>query len=298
MTFSLAHLSDPHLPLTDNMSFRQLRGKQILARLSWHRKRRWLHTGQPLRALLQDIVTYAPDHVAVTGDLINLAGRDEFLPARDFLAGLGDSEHVTLVPGNHDATVLQPWAQGFGHWAPWMESDSAGGGAFPLLRRRGEVAIIGLSSAIATPVFSAAGALGAAQLAALEQILARTGAEKLFRIIMIHHPPVMGRGGARKALRDRAGFCDVLQRQGAELVLHGHHHVTSLSSIAGQAGRRIPVFGVPAALAAGASRETAGWHLHRIARRAEGWRLETILRGYDQAQDRFRQAGAWTINLF
>ncbi len=232
----------------------------------------------------------------MTGDLINFAGSGEFASGRDFLTQIGAAPRVTLVPGNHDATMALPWAQGLGNWEPWLAGDS-GSPAFPTLRRRGEVAIIGLSSALATPIFSAAGELGPAQLAAVEDLLAQTGAENLFRVVMIHHPPVRGPGGARKALRDRSAFCDVLRRQGAELVLHGHHHLTSLSGVAGPGQRRIPVFGVPAASAA-ATPEIAGWHLHRITRAAAGWKISTTLRGYDPRQDRFRQTGAWTLNLF
>ena len=149
---------------------------------------------------------------------------------------------------------------------------------------------------MATPPFSAAGELGQAQLDRLEGVLAETRQAGLFRVVLIHHPPVMIRGGPRKALRDRAAFRAVLRRQGAELVLHGHHHVTSLVGVQGPDGA-IPLYGVPAMLATTDKPEIAGWHLHRILRTEAGWRLTTVARRYDRAADCFRQAGKWTLDL-
>ena len=56
-----------------------------------------------LDALVSDMQAQQPDHVAVTGDLVNLALDAEFNPARQWLEGVGDPADVTVVPGNHDA---------------------------------------------------------------------------------------------------------------------------------------------------------------------------------------------------
>ena len=168
------------------------------------------------------------------------------------------------------------------------------GEPFPFLRRRGPLALIGLCSAIATPVFSAAGRLGAMQLQRLEALLDQTGREGLFRVVLIHHPPVIGQGGSRKALRDRALLCSVLQGSGAELVLHGHHHVTRLVAMPGPDGL-IPLSGVPPALASLDTPEIAGWRFYQIAREGPGWRLTAHARRYDPASGCFRLAGTWTL---
>jgi 3',5'-cyclic AMP phosphodiesterase CpdA len=300
MQFTLAHLSDPHLPFTDPGSLRLLNPKQILALLSWRRKRHLIHTSQPLAALLADLAGQAPDYLALTGDVTNAALPAEFEAAKAWLASLGSPERLTLVPGNHDLTRAWPWEQGLGQWAPWLRGDEGGearGHVFPSLRRRGPVAIIGLSSAIETPVFSAAGEIGGAQLERLEALLTRANGENLFRVVLIHHPPVLGPGGARKGLRDRAALRAVLRRQGAELVLHGHHHLTQLNTVPGPRGP-IPVMGVPSASASGRHSEIAGWNLHHITREAAGWRLATVLRAFDPQTGGFRQLGEWTVRLF
>ncbi len=304
MNFALAHLSDPHLPIPAGAlrPLVQLAGKRSLAYLGWLRKRR--AAAVPLEALLADIAAHGADHVAVTGDLTNLALPGEFAAARDWLARLGPPERVTAIPGNHDATVPLPWERGAGLWRPWMAGDgddaAARGERFPFLRRRGPVALVGLSSAVPTPPGSAAGLLGAGQLARLGPLLEAAGREGLFRVVLVHHPPVLGPGGRRRALLDRDALCEVLARFGAELVLHGHHHAVLRAEVEGPAGP-VPVLGAPLALHANRRREPAGWHLHRVAREDGGgagvWRLDTAVRAWDPAAGAFRTARAWTIRV-
>jgi len=301
MSFSLAHLSDLHLPPpAEAISFRQRHVKQALAVLSWRRKRHRIHSWQPETALRADIAAHAPNHLAFTGDLTNFAHPAEFAAARRYLEGFGDPTEVSVVPGNHDVTTKLPWQESLCQWGPWFAGDAEiekpHGTPFPFVRRRGPVAVIGLSSAIQTRVFSAAGALGPGQIDCLGPLLDRLAAEGLFRIVLIHHPPVIGPGGERKALRDRVALCDILARHGAELVLSGHHHVTRLQPIPGPQGP-IATFSVPAALAAQPRPEYAGWHLHRVMPRAGGWQLETELRRYDPQADRFRTVGDWRIGV-
>jgi 3',5'-cyclic AMP phosphodiesterase CpdA len=297
MSFSLAHLSDLHLPVPPGAihPLSQLAGKRLLAYFAWRRKRR---RAVPAAALLADLRAAGADHVAITGDLTNLALPGEFAAARDWLLALGAPDGITVVPGNHDATVAVPWAEGIGRWAPWMAGEAAGeaaGAPFPFLRRRGAVALIGLSSALPTLPGSAAGRLGAAQLASLPGVLDATGGEGLFRIVMIHHPPLPGPGGRRKGLSDGAALRAVLARHGAELVLHGHHHRPLRGEVPGPEAP-IPVLGVPQALAAGHG-GAAGWQMLRIMREAEGWRVTVELRVQDAADRAFRASPATVLRI-
>ncbi|WP_145143625.1 metallophosphoesterase [Roseomonas gilardii] len=297
MSFSLAHLSDLHLPVPPGAirPLSQLAGKRLLAYFAWRRKRR---RAVPAAALLADLRAAGADHVAITGDLTNLALPGEFAAARDWLAALGPPGGVTVVPGNHDATVALPWADGIGRWAPWMAGETTGDTArapFPFLRRRGPVALIGLSSAVPTLPGSAAGRLGAAQLSALPGLLDAAGREGLFRIVMVHHPPLPGPGGRRKALSDRVALRGVLARHGAELVLHGHHHRPLRGEVPGP-GAPIPVLGVPQALATGHG-GWAGWQMLRIMREAEGWRVTVEPRVQDAADGVFRAAPATVLRI-
>jgi 3',5'-cyclic AMP phosphodiesterase CpdA len=301
MQFSLAHLSDLHLPPpAEAMSMRDQNIKSFLAKLSWHRKRKRIHTLRPAAALLADIAAQAPDHIALTGDLTNFGHPAEFVSARRYLQQMGAPHDLSVIPGNHDRTVPLPWQDSLEQWRDWMCSDAdeavSGEEGFPFLRRRGEIAIIGVNSAVPTPVFKASGEIGISQMQKLAELLDRTGREGLFRVLLIHHPPRMSRGGERKALRDRANLCDMLARQGAELILSGHHHITRLDGVKGPLNT-IPSFGVPAALASRAKPEWAGWHLHRIAKTQSGWQLTSALRRYNPTRNVFEAAGEWRFDL-
>jgi 3',5'-cyclic AMP phosphodiesterase CpdA len=175
--FTLAHISDPHLGPLPPVRAADLLNKRFFGYLSWVRRRRALHRPEVLAALAGDLATFAPDHLVVTGDLTNIALPEEFTQVAAWLEGLGSPEAVTAIPGNHDAYVAVPWEDSLAKWQAFMTSDPgaviAGGPeaapaeVFPIVRYRGPLALIGLSSAQPTPLFCAHGTLGEAQLARL-----------------------------------------------------------------------------------------------------------------------------------
>ena len=138
---------------------------------------------------------------------------------------------------------------------------------FPYVRTQGPVALIGLNSAVPTPPFVAAGELGRAQLEQFALCLERLAEAKFIRVVLIHHPPLPGLAPPRRALQDAAAFSDVLDRYGAELVLHGHNHREMLSWRA-HSGRGVPVLGVSSASSAHAHKDEplARYYLLRIKR--------------------------------
>src|ERR1700691_6357747 len=103
--FTLPPLSDPHLAPLPATRLRDLANKRALGYLNWKRNRHKFHRRDVLDALVSDIRSQAPDHIAVTGDLVNLALEAEFVPARAWLESVGAADRVTVIPGNHDAYV-------------------------------------------------------------------------------------------------------------------------------------------------------------------------------------------------
>jgi 3',5'-cyclic AMP phosphodiesterase CpdA len=274
--FTLAHLSDPHLaPLPRPNPFALL-SKRGLGYLNWLRKRRLIHRADVLEALLADVRAQAPDHIAVTGDLINLSLTNEFAPARAWLAVLGDPTKVTAIPGNHDAYVRAAADSATAAWRDYMSGDA--GETFPFVRRRGPLTLIGLSTSLPTLPLAATGTVHGDQIERLDEILATLGRDGAFRVVLIHHPPTEGAHHFRR-LTNAAAVREVLERHGAELVLHGHHHEHSLSFLSGPHGR-IPVVGVPSASGApGRHEEPAGYNLYEIEGASGQWRCTMIVRG-------------------
>lgn len=284
--FRFAHLSDPHLPLSPGPrpGLRALTGKRGLGLLSWRQRRSRIHRPEILAALIADVRARATDHVVVTGDLTNIALPDEFDRARQWLETVGSPDGVSLVPGNHDATVPVPRWQGIGQWQPWMSGDlgeGAGEDGFPYVRVRGPVAFIGVSTAVPSLPLLATGRIGEEQATRLQALLSEMRRRDLFRVVLIHHPPLLVDGSRRKGLSDRALVQRVLKTSGAELILHGHHHRTLMSSVGGPDGP-IPVIGVASASAVPRrGRHAAQWIEFTVTRPAAGpWHLSATVRGY------------------
>ena len=349
--FTLAHATDWHTTALRGAGAAPFVSKRFFGWLSWNVRRHRLHRPEVLEALFEDLEKQGPDHVAITGDLTNVALPQEFEEAAGLLRRLGPPEWVSAIPGNHDAYVAVPPEQSWDLWAPYLVSDSAavaaqaqsanlagtpatlggtpaslggtggtpvslGGTAatlggtvaastaaamcapraedFPTLRVRGEVAVVGLCTALPTPLFQASGLVGEAQLARLEPLLLELRERDLFRVVLVHHPITDVELEPRRRLRDADALCGVLARAGAELVLHGHRHRTVLATTRGPEGE-IPVVGARSASDVGEKEyKRAQYHLYGIERREGGggagprYRITLRIRGWEASSRTFR----------
>jgi 3',5'-cyclic AMP phosphodiesterase CpdA len=280
--FVLAHLSDPHLHPASRPRLRELVSKRGLGFTNWTMRRRHRHRTDALAALVADLEAQHPDHIALTGDLTVIGHPDEYVPARAFLETLGPPDRVSVIPGNHDAYMRGTWHHPQLHWSDYMRGDGEtdrGAPRFPYVRRRGPVALVGLSTAVPTLPFSAAGRLGAGQAGRLRKVLAALGEEGLFRVVMIHHPPLPG-GRALRSLTDVAVLAEAVAAVGAELMLHGHNHRLQHGTLPGPHGP-VPVVGVPSASAGPDDPHSPGaYNLYCIARAGDGWRCVETTRGF------------------
>ena len=277
--FTLAHLSDPHLPPLPDPLVSELLGKRALGYLNWTRNRHKYHRRDVLDVLVSDMQAQVPGHIAVTGDLVNLALEAEFAPALAWLRTVGLPDRVTAIPGNHDTYVRATRHRFAKNFADYLSGDDASGPAFPFTRRRGPLLLIGLSTAVPTPPFMATGTLGRAQIEALEQTLSRLAHDDAFRVLLVHHP--LRSASKIKRLTDAPELLALLKRYGVDLVLHGHDHVHSTIWIDGPS-RTIPVVGVPSASArAHGDYPAAAYNLFSIARDGAVWRCQQMVRGID-----------------
>jgi len=280
--FTLAHLSDPHLPPLPAARLRDLAGKRALGYLNWTRNRHKYHRREVLDALVADMKAQRPDHIAVTGDLVNLALDAEFAPAQAWLESVGPPQQVTVIPGNHDAYVRATQHRFASTFGDYLRGDAGTEGEpFPFLRRRGPLALIGVSSAVPTPPLMATGKLGRAQLDMLDRHLAQLSAEDAFRVLLVHHP--LHSKSRMKRLTDSSGLRAVLKARGADLVLHGHDHIHSTMWVEGS-DKQIPAIGVPSASAlAHRHYPAAAYNLFSIERDGNQWRCVQTVRGIDES---------------
>lgn len=288
--FVLAHLSDPHIGPLPRPRLVDLMSKRIVGYANWWRSRARVHRLAVLDALTADLIAQPHDHTAVTGDLVNIALAAEFALAQTWLDRLGGPQNVSFVPGNHDAYVRGAAKHWDTHWDAFMRGDTevvhgATKVRFPYVRRRGQVALVGLSTAVPTLPISAAGRLGRDQVERLVALLHRLAEERLFRIVLIHHPPFTPLAKRLKRLVDGATFRNAIAQAGAELVLHGHTHRRSLIWLKGPQAP-VPVIGVSSASAVPGHRDdAAAYNLYRISGEAGDWSCEVVTRGFRTGDD-------------
>ncbi|MDJ0931593.1 MAG: metallophosphoesterase [Breoghania sp.] len=281
--FRLAHLSDPHLGPLPNPTLLELASKRAIGYLNWQRNRASKFTSEYLDGLVADLKAQEPDHIALTGDLVNIAIDAELGPARRWLDKLGPAHDVSVAPGNHDAYVPGALRRASEAWAPYMRGDDDHiPGAYPYVRRRDDVALVGVSSARASAPFFATGHVSTEQAKLLCQKLKALGRDGVFRVVMIHHPPVRGSTDWYKRLIAGSRVRAAILQGGAELVLHGHTHIDSLHWLKGPVGP-VPVVGVPAASnAPGGKKPGARYNLFKIERAGNDWRCYWRERGFQK----------------
>jgi len=284
---TIAHLSDVHLAPIAGFTPRHWNVKRALGYANWLRHRRASFDATALERLLADLKAARPDHIALTGDLVNIGLPQEHINALAWLERLGPPERVSVVPGNHDIYARLRSDPGTERWARYMASDEGApppshDQRFPYLRRLGRVALIGINSAVPTPPLIAAGRIGQTQLRRLAAHLDALGRSGDFRLVLIHHPPLPGQARRSRGLKDAEELQALLMRHGAELVIHGHNHRAMLSWCVTPQGHA-PVVGAPAAALRPTKREAplARYNLYHIA--GPPWTIELIGRGLRQA---------------
>lgn len=213
--------------------------KRLLGLMNWYRGRRFVHRFEAVDLVVADMKVQAPDHVAVTGDLVNIGLPQEFNAAKKWLASLGSPEDVSVIPGNHDIyCALDREDDCRTHWADYMRSDEFGrdfdhvdGWQFPFMRRIGPVVLIGVNSALPTPPFVARGKIGDMQFEAIKEALQHVTGQGLFACLMVHHPPLPGLTSKRRALIDADKMANLIEQNPVGLVIYGHNHLDVLTWI-------------------------------------------------------------------
>jgi 3',5'-cyclic AMP phosphodiesterase CpdA len=237
------HCSDIHLLDLAGTRPTRFLNKRLTgaANLLFHRSRK--HDQGLFDSIVQHARDYAAERLVVTGDVTNLALESEFELVRSKLRGAGLP--VTVIPGNHDAyTRGSARARRFeSYMAEFMVGERHGGADYPYIQRHGDVALVGVSTAIPSLPLYAVGQVGDEQLARLGDMLSALAQEPVARIVLIHHPVMPGVAKPRHGLNDREAFARVIAEHGAELILHGHEHRRIDGDLPGPRGP-VPVHGI------------------------------------------------------
>ena len=293
--FRLAHVTDLHFRNFAGARLRDFFGKRAIGALNLGLIRRRKYRMELLAALGDDLRARPHDHLVMSGDLGNVSLPSEWRSARSWIERTGaTAENATVIPGNHDAYVKEVVVSGAFEqlFAAYQSADlrlEADG--YPFARLRGEIALVCANTCVPTGDLGAWGRLGDAQLRRIEALLAAPEVRARFRVLVIHHPPVMHRPPENRNLCDRAKLVEVLARVGAELVVHGHDHRDEFAELAGPDGRRIPVVGAGSASYAGSADRCSRYNVYQI----DGPRVDMLTYAYDSATGSYREFRRRTI---
>ncbi|WP_102866978.1 metallophosphoesterase family protein [Pseudovibrio exalbescens] len=303
--FKLVQISDPHLGPLPDVELLQLASKRVLGYINWQRNRAHAMTNSYLDQLVDDIHAKAPDHIAVCGDLVNIALPKEIEAAKAWLSELGSPADVSLTPGNHDAYVPGAFKAATTEWQAYMSGDDIAhhtmprpeNSLFPWVRVRGCVGLVGLSTARATGPFMATGHIDSAQLHELGTALDHLRKQGLFRVVVMHHPPVREATKWHKRLVGSSRFRKIIADHGAELILHGHTHKATRMQIAGAHGP-VPVVCVPSASnGLGSHRPAARYNTFEISGNPGAWQCRMLERGFQQGNTGVTEIATHTLQI-
>ncbi len=297
----IAHFSDLHLLDLAGIPMRRFLNKRLTGWANLRFKRGSIHRGAYVTAIAREIARQQVDHVVVTGDLTNLALESEFELARAVLEDdLGmDPAQVTVVPGNHDLYTRGALeSRRFEHFiAPWLESDlpdlavDVAGARFPVVKLRGPVAFIGLSSAVPRPPLVAAGELGEPQLAALRTVLAHPDVASRTPVVALHHPPAHPWSRVKahlEGLRDANGLLSILAAAPRGLLLHGHLHRRIQRELFTSAGRLQQIGATSASLHHADPDRMAGFNVYELGAMPDRGHARVEAMVYDPEAEAFR----------
>lgn len=223
-----AHISDLHFghPTWNPLQFFS---KRWIGNLNLLFSRRKEFSSQYLDSLIDTFKRLRINCVFITGDLSCTSLKIEFLKAKAFVETLKEANmQVFVVPGNHDQYTRKDYRSQtfYSFFEDTFSTDST------LSLKRDKVAarylghqwwLVGLDTALATPLFAAYGSFSAQIERKLRETL--SSIPKEHHILLLNHFPMFKQPSPRNTLRRYEALQDLLQEfPNVRFYLHGHTH--------------------------------------------------------------------------
>ncbi len=231
--FRCAHISDLHFskPTWDPSQFFS---KRWLGNLNLVLARKKIYTPDHLSALANTLKDLGISHVLITGDLSCTSFEKEFEMARDFVFSLkANGMNVFAIPGNHDHYTKQAYRDQI-FYDYFDSSFSEATAALPptMSLKKDKVSarylghqwwLIGIDTALATPLLSSSGHFSQEIETNLEKVL--TAIPSDHHILLMNHFPIFELESPRNRLiRKDALRALLLKFPNIRFYLHGHTH--------------------------------------------------------------------------
>ena len=230
----IGHISDLHILDIDEIRPREFLNKRLVGGVNLLLNRSDEHSVGVVREAINHLDRQDVDHIAISGDVTNLALDSEFAAVADIVRDISDhEERVSVVPGNHDyytrdAANSRRFER---HFAPYLRSDLPAyqlDSGYPFCKLMGEdIALVGLNSGIVTPWFFATGKIREEELESASALLEDPELRDRFTIVMVHHhlvPFEHSRVEYTRRLVNADDLLEMVRRRCVDLVIHGHNH--------------------------------------------------------------------------
>ena len=275
----IAHFSDAHVLSLTGVTPRQFLNKRWAGGVNLLFNRSRHYRIETFELLLKAIVAVRPTHTICSGDLANLALPSEFEAVARLLHNCFSPDDLTLVPGNHDYYAKPAVKEGLferllHNWLP-HQLDCQSPSMYPVTRLLSGVLIVGLNSAILTPVFNNSGRIGPDQLTTMRTMLSHEVGRGRFRLLFVHHALLPRRYFFRtpRSLLDGTEFIQALhacRESQPHLVVHGHNHYFLRQKVPGM---EIPLVQVASASRTGHPKKRAEFNIY-VVREGALWAIE------------------------
>ncbi len=237
---TVGHVSDLHYWAFDNVKPLELLNKRLVGGVNIALNRAKKHDNKIATLALKQLDEEKVDHIAISGDLTNLAFPCEYDEAARQVYSIEDAEHrVSIIPGNHDYytadTVREKRFENA--FASILKSDLPqylGNDHYPYCRFVGDdVAVIGLNSGLITPPFFAQGRVKEDELSRLKALLNDSALTSRFVIVQVHHHllPHTHKLEKMRVLINADEVLTLLRECKVPLVLHGHNHISNIDTL-------------------------------------------------------------------
>ena len=227
----IAHISDLHILDLAGVRAGRFANRRLLGGVNLVLRRARQYRADILERLIEDVLREDVDHVAITGDLSNLALESEFERVFHLIKLLGGYARVSVVPGNHDyytgGAIEARRFEKYFHGFMYQGYTDLGTVFYPYTKVLDDVLIVGLNSACHTTPPMAYGTISAKQLDAADKLLSSTRFRNLRKVVLLHH--TLHRRAwhteATTRLVNRENLLRVLMRNRVDLALYGHDHL-------------------------------------------------------------------------
>ncbi|MDQ3010774.1 MAG: metallophosphoesterase [Acidobacteriota bacterium] len=172
--------------------------------------------------LIRTIWQIKPDVVAVSGDLTQRARAKQFQEARTFLDALPKPQIV--VPGNHDVPLHNIFARFLSPLRKYRRYITDDLQPFYL---DDEIAVLGLNTARSLTIKD--GRVNEEQIAHIRERLCPLG-DSVVSLLVTHHPFDLPEGSNGELAGRSRQAMQMLDGCGADLLLSGHLHLTSIAA--------------------------------------------------------------------